>query len=163
MPPLRVRGDDILLIAREFLECYALEDGKAFEGFSDEVEILLLAYKWPGNVRELQNTLRKIVVLHDGATVTTEMLSPTLREAAPQQTLPFDGDDQKSDPPSQANAMQRSPLDETIIPLWQVEMAAIERAIEICDGNVNRAAELLDINPSTIYRKRNRWKPDGQD
>lgn len=163
MPPLRVRGDDILLIAHEFLESYALEDGKEFEGFSDEVESLLLGYKWPGNVRELQNTLRKIVVLHNGVTVTAEMLPPALREVAPQQTLPFHGNDHMGSQPSQTTAMQRSPLDETIIPLWQVEMAAIERAIEICDGNINRAAELLDINPSTIYRKRNRWRPDGQD
>jgi two-component system repressor protein LuxO len=155
MPPLRVRGDDILLIAREFLKRFNLEEGKAFEGFSDEVECIFLGYEWPGNVRELQNTLHNIVVLYNGVTVTRSMLPTTLRAVPPQCPLPLHEGKEKSS--------RHSAQENTIAPLWQVEMETIERAIQLCDGNVNRAAELLDINPSTIYRKRKRWEPEGQE
>lgn len=152
MPPLRARGDDILLIARELLERFALEEGKEFKGFSGEVEQILLSHQWPGNVRELQNTIHNIVVLHNGATVTTVMLPPALQELPPQRPLPLHGHVHPLRQP-------RHGIPEgNIVPLWQVEMAAIEQAITLCDGNINRAAELLDINPSTIYRKRKRWE-----
>ena len=150
MPPLRARGEDILLIAREFLLQVSREEGKTFEGFSAEVEGIFFGYAWPGNVRELQNTLHNIVVLHNATTVTAAMLPAALRAIPPQCPLPFHVSNEKS-----------THQESIITPLWQVEMETIERAIHLCDGNINRAAELLDINPSTIYRKRKRWEPEG--
>ena len=155
IPPLRNRSDDILLIAEEFLERFAEEEGKGFRRFSDDVEQRLLNYRWPGNIRELQNTIRNIVVLHNGNIVTTAMLPAALREVEPQPPATMDETADKRDASHHNTAPEGG-----ITPLWQVEMRAIESAIEHCDGNINRAAELLDINPSTIYRKRKRWEPE---
>ena len=50
----------------------------------------------------------------------------------------------------------------TIRPLWQIEKQVIEETIEHCDGNIPRAAALLEISPSTIYRKRQQWESEAQ-
>ncbi len=78
LPPLRARGDDILIIAHHFLTTYAKEEGKSFSEFSPEVEVMLRRYTWPGNVRQLQNVIRNITVLHDDSKVTRNHLPPPL-------------------------------------------------------------------------------------
>ncbi len=83
MPPLRDRGEDIILIARRFLTQFAQADRKSFTAFAPEVEARLLAFSWPGNVRQLQNVVRNVVVLHDGKTVTAAMLPPLEGNASP--------------------------------------------------------------------------------
>ena len=74
LPPLRERGDDIILLARKFLERFKQEEGKQFKQFSRDTEQLLRAYSWPGNIREPQNIVRNVVVLHDDETVIPSML-----------------------------------------------------------------------------------------
>ncbi|WP_207484780.1 sigma-54-dependent transcriptional regulator [Arenibaculum pallidiluteum] len=147
LPPLREREDDVVLIARNFLVDYAREEGKRFKRFDSMVEAIIRAYPWPGNVRQLQNVLRNIVVLHDDETVSPAMLPPPLSErcAAPVQ-------------PRAAAAPQPQP----VRPLWIVEKEAIESAIAACDGNIPRAAHLLGISVSTIYRKRLSWEAEGR-
>ncbi len=166
LPPLRERGDDVLLIAERFLAAMAAEEGKQFRAFSPAVQTALQLHSWPGNVRELQNVVRNIVVLNDGPQVTTEMLPQALQvapaagmarrsgpgpgaEAAPAQAAP--------DPPAERPS---SLADETevIRPLWIEERELIERAVRLCDGNVPKAAALLEISASTIYRKRQAWQ-----
>ena len=83
LPPLRERDRDVVLLARHFLDVFSREDGKAFKGFSPDVEAVMLAYAWPGNVRQLQNVIRSIVVLNDGDTVTTDMLPSPFGQSAP--------------------------------------------------------------------------------
>jgi len=78
LPPLRERGDDVLLIAREFLKTFTEEEGKSFTGFTPEAEELFLKYPWPGNIRQLQNVVRNIVVLNEGREVSIPMLPPPL-------------------------------------------------------------------------------------
>ncbi|MES9857096.1 MAG: sigma 54-interacting transcriptional regulator [Sedimenticola sp.] len=78
LPPLRARGDDILIIAHHFLTTYAKEEGKSFSELSPEVEVMLRRYTWPGNVRQLQNVIRNITVLHDDSKVTRNHLPPPL-------------------------------------------------------------------------------------
>src|SRR5581483_10693097 len=65
MPALRLRGSDILLLARAFLEKYARDNHTHVEGFTDAAEAKLLAHRWPGNVRELENIIERTVVLID--------------------------------------------------------------------------------------------------
>jgi len=157
MPPLRDREDDVLHIARKFLTSYAAEEGKRFEGFSLESEAALVTYNWPGNVRQLQNVVRNIVVLHDGDQVNPDMFPEPLngfRASAPV-VAANDGGMNGGHAPAQS-------ADSPIRPLWEVEKDAIERAIAACDGNVPRAAAMLEISPSTIYRKRLSWKGDGE-
>ena len=106
------------------------------------------AYHWPGNVRQVQNVVRNIVVLHDGGTVLPGMLPPPLSP----QAVPAPA---ATAPAAPAGARE-------IRPLWQVEKDAIEDAIAACDGNIPRAAAMLDISASTIYRKRLAWQAEGK-
>jgi len=158
MPPLRERGDDILLIARKFLLDFTQEENKNFTKFSTEVENILLNYSWHGNVRELQNIVRNIVVLHDGDMVVRQMLP------APLDKIEAAAKDIEAIRLASTNvvditgAVGNKDEQRNILPLWQVEMDVIENAINQCDGNILKAAELLDINPSTIYRKRKKWE-----
>ncbi|MDP1903535.1 MAG: sigma-54 dependent transcriptional regulator [Pseudomonadota bacterium] len=140
LPPLRDRHEDILLLARHFLDRFAREEGKDFTGFSDGAEAELLTYPWPGNVRQLQNVIRRIVVMQSGGTVDALMLPAT--PAA------------ESGPASVGGTPQAA----QIRPLWEQERAIIERAIALCGGNVIEAAARLGISDSTIYRKRARWQ-----
>lgn len=78
LPPLRDRGDDVLLVAEHFLKLYAAEDGKPFSGFTHDAELAMMAYHWPGNVRELQNMMRTIVVMNEGGVIGRSMLPPEL-------------------------------------------------------------------------------------
>jgi DNA-binding NtrC family response regulator len=152
LPPLREREDDVVEIARRFLVEYAREEGKRFAGMDPAVEQAIRAYPWPGNVRQLQNVLRNVVVLHDGDTVLPSMLPPPLSgqpaPAAAGAPVPPPAAAAGSPPPVRA--------------LWIVEKEAIEAAIASCDGNIPRAAQLLEISPSTIYRKRLSWEAEGK-
>lgn len=150
LPPLRDREDDVLEIARHLLRAYAAEEGKRFHDFDPDSESCLRACPWPGNVRQLQNVLRTAVVLHDGATVTLDMLPAALRA----------GSAPRPPSPRFSEALSRlvdgdRPSD--IKPLWRVEKETIERAIQICDGNIPRAAAMLEVAPSTVYRKKQSW------
>ncbi len=174
LPPLKDREGDAVLIARQFLTQFAAEEGKHFSGFDPEVLRLLEAHDWPGNVRELQNVIRRIVVLHEGPTVSADMLPEAVRRepgctsvSALRQAAHAlrHGRLPPSMPPSMPPSLPPSmPIgaydpgpDEGIKPLWLVERETIERAITLCNGNVVSAAAQLEINPSTIYRKRQAW------
>lgn len=74
LPPLRDRGDDVLLIANHFLTLFSAEDGKSFSGFAHDAEMALMAYHWPGNVRQLQNLVRNTVVMNPGGLIDRCML-----------------------------------------------------------------------------------------
>ena len=155
LPPLRERDQDILELARHFLFRFAGEEGKRFSRFSPEVEVILASYAWPGNVRQLQNVIRNIVVLHDHDEVLKEHLP------APIDTSLSDIDvaSRTQEIRRIAAAPESSPPTD-IRPLAEVEKEAIEQAINLCDGNIPRAAALLEVSPSTIYRKKLAWETD---
>ena len=143
MPALRERGTDIILIARHYLNQFAAEEGKSFDGFDPEAERLLMAYPWPGNVRQLSNVVRNVVVLSPSGVATAAMLPAVLRDAA---RLPTVASTAGSPPPRRG-----------IRPMAVVEREAIEAALAEAGGNVGRAAALLEIDASTIYRKKREW------
>lgn len=154
LPPLRERSDDILDIAGKFLTEFAQEEGKGFQAFDDGAAAVLTDFAWPGNVRQLQNVIRNIVVLHDGDTVTVDMLPPPLGTGsgkAPPAPVPSAA----ASPASTGGGTAPAPTDGDIAirPLWQVEQELINAAIQQCDGNVSRAAALLELSPSTVYRR----------
>ncbi|MBP8220093.1 MAG: sigma-54-dependent Fis family transcriptional regulator [Aeromonadaceae bacterium] len=150
LPPLRERGEDVLQIARQFLRQFAAEEGKHFFGFSHEAEMILLDYEWPGNVRQLQNVVRNIVVLHEGELVQPSMLPPPLNQLIPSEHLV------ETLPPVALS------VESPIRPMWLVEKETIEHAIAQCAGNIPQAASLLELSPSTIYRKRLAWGGEPQ-
>ena len=101
----------------------------------------LRACDWPGNVRELANTIRRIVVLNDAEEVTVDMLPAGLAAGAREASREAPGMDQP-----------------VPTPLWREEQRIIEAALNAYGGNIARAAAMLEISPSTIYRKRQAWE-----
>lgn len=157
LPPLRDRDDDCLLIARKFLTDYSAEEGKGFTGFTRDAEAVLASYSWPGNIRELQNLVRHTVVLNKGERVTPQMLPSPLAEMAPEAAARPTGEESGSSE-SVHNLVEQEAGDNGVIrPLWEVERDTIERAISLCEENIPKAAALLGISASTIYRKRKGW------
>ena len=153
LPPLRERGADILLLAEQFLTRYAREEGKAFEGFSRDAEEWMVSHAWPGNVRELENLIRQVVVLKQGGLIGRADLPAS--QSAPIATAPISNGHANAQP-AHVPAAPPEP-DYGIEPLWMTEKKAIERAIALSRGNIVAAAKLLEINPSTIYRKKASW------
>jgi two-component system, repressor protein LuxO len=151
LPALRERGDDVLLMARRFLAQFGAEEGKQFAGFAPGTEDLLLAEPWPGNVRQLQNVIRTIAVLGKGGIVTPGMLPREMRSAVARSILRHQPHETAAGSfgPAVTNPALRS--------LAEVERVAIEDAIVLCNGNLTEAAKHLDINVSTIHRKRQSW------
>jgi DNA-binding NtrC family response regulator len=150
MPPLRDRGKDVLEIAETALARFAREEGKPFDGLDAPVRALFRALPWPGNVRQVLNVIRNIVVLNDGGLVTLDMLPDTL--------------DRQIDPaPPRGIAPLPAPsalsLDDLIgRPLAEIERAVIEATLARHGGSVPRAARVLELSPSTLYRKIEGWK-----
>jgi two-component system repressor protein LuxO len=163
LPSLRERGRDVLMIAERILKQYSKEEGKQFEKLSAEVANKFLAYSWPGNVRELCNVLRNIVVLNDGFIVDISMLPSALSDSNAQANVVTErGDLSNSIKPIMHGAKPSySSSDEiggdTIEPFWIEEKRIIERAVELCNGNIPKAAAFLEISASTIYRKKAQW------
>ena len=128
IPPLRERGNDIILLAEHFLNHYARKYKKEIHGLTREAKNKLLKYAWPGNVRELQHTIERAVILGDGS-----MLKP-------ENFLFHTTSKQKKE-------------EEVILNLEQLERQAIEKALRISNGNISRAAEYLGITRFALYRK----------
>lgn len=177
MPPLRDRGNDILTLAKHFMQQYAKEDNKRFRTINKDAEILLKRYQWPGNVRQLQNIMRNIVVLNDDAQLKADHLpaqfhrspkksaSNTIRPAAQVQAPAVETESTHS---VDLNHIAQNQGDRVtnkgvvIRPMWQIEREAIQQAIEYCDGNVINAAVLLELSPSTVYRKKQAWEAEDE-
>ena len=154
LPPLRERQEDILSIARRFLQEFAVEEGKNFVGFTPDTEDFFLSYHWPGNVRQLQNVIRNIVVLNQGTLVSKDMLPPPLDKPISVIQAPISSYNVSEE------SFSEGATGDLIRPLWLVEKETIERAIALCEGNVPKAAALLEVSPSTIYRKRLGWQKE---
>jgi len=157
LPPLRERGNDLIELAETFLVEISEKEAKRFVGFSNEARQLILQYPWPGNVRELQNIVQRIVVLNDDVEVTAGMLS-AIRVGAE--------NSQSKDPVAIRELVRQEekmpqPSDvaeRKVEPLSWTERRAIERAVELSQGNVRLAASRLGVAPATIYRKLASWK-----
>ena len=128
IPPLRERGNDIILLADHFLDRYTRKYKKEIHGLTREAKNKLLKYAWPGNVRELQHTIERAVILGDGS-----MLKP-------ENFLFHTTSKQKKE-------------EEVVLNLEQLERQAIEKALRISNGNISRAAEYLGITRFALYRK----------
>jgi two-component system repressor protein LuxO len=155
LPPLRDRDQDILELARDFLTRFAEEENKDFRNFSPEVEVILASYEWPGNVRQLQNVIRNIVVLNNHDEVLKEHLPPPIDTALSEVEVISRTQEIQRNLPSAPEVVAT-----TVKPLAEVEKETIEKAIELCNGNVPQAAAMLEVSPSTIYRKKQAWDSD---
>jgi len=150
LPPLRDRGADMVMMAEHFLQVFARREQRRFKGFSDDAKLFLRQYPWPGNVRQLENLTHSIVVLTD---------QPVVDKSTLQSALEGDISRSQPEPPGvpAIDSQQSDYMPGQVRPLWLVEKSSIEEAIAFCDGNVPRAAALLEVSPSTIYRKQKHW------
>ncbi len=153
LPPLRDRDDDVISLANSFLTGFSAEEQKSFKSISLEAERKLLDHNWPGNIRELQNTIRKAVVIYDGVELEPHMFSFTPEISAPAAPYQLIGEVVDNSEVRSANRIYVD-LEQ---PFASIEKEIIEAAIKACNGSIPRASEMLDISPSTIYRKRDGW------
>ncbi|WP_309663983.1 sigma-54 dependent transcriptional regulator [Tabrizicola sp.] len=148
MPPLRDRGQDVIEIAEAALFRFAEEEGRAFYGLDPGLRMLLPRLPWPGNVRQLLNVMRNVVVLNSGGWVTEQMLPPGL-DAAPSPQIVAPVADQKDPPLAPENLVGMS--------LAAAERRLIEATLSRFDGSVPKASRVLEVSPSTLYRKIEGW------
>ena len=139
MPPLRGRGADVLLLAQVFVDQLARRHGKPVRGISPPVAERLLAYAWPGNVRELRNCIERAVAMARFEDLVVEDLPAQVREYSPSYVLVASND------PTE------------LVSLEEVERRYVERVMQAVGGNKRRAAEILGLDRTTLYRKLDRW------
>jgi DNA-binding NtrC family response regulator len=137
LPPLRERRDDIPLLAGAFLERTASQRGETQKQLSPSAHDALLNYSWPGNVRELENALERAVILTPGDLIEIDALPDRIMAPEPVKLV--------------EERPVRNPTLETI------ERAYIMWVLQSEGGNKSRAAEVLGIDPSTLYRKLSRY------
>jgi DNA-binding NtrC family response regulator len=135
LPPLRERGDDILLLARHFAAAYAADARRGTPRFSDAALAAFRKYAWPGNVRELQNVLQRLVVMSDAELIDVTDLPSIMRYSA------------------NGGGTDRS--------LAEVELEYIRQVLDSVDGNKTRAAAILGIDRKTLRQKLR--PPEGPD
>ena len=142
LPPLRARGNDVLLLAQKFVGDFATRAGKDVRGLSPEVAERLTAYPWPGNVRELQNCIERAVALGRHATLIPEDLPEKIRDYKRSHVIV------SADDPTE------------LVPMEEVERRYILRVIDAVGGNKTEAARILGLDRKTLYRKLDKygWK-----
>ena len=133
LPPLRERGEDILLLSQHFLDLQSKQQEKPIRGLSSEARELLLRYPWPGNVRELENAMARAVALADENAV----LEPHLFGLGATVARRWDG---------------QHTLRET---LDAVEAETVREALRQCDSNVSRAARALGVSRQHLHNRMN--------
>jgi DNA-binding NtrC family response regulator len=136
LPPLRKRTEDIPLLAQHFLGHYARENEKAIRSISPRAMELLLDYHWPGNVRELENAIERAVVLSTGEVLVEELLPSSVRQRETTGLLP---------PTLPSNGISFKDA------VSEYERQIIIRALQSCGGVQKRAAELLQVKPTTLH------------
>jgi two-component system response regulator HydG len=138
LPPLRERRDDIVLLIEAFLQRLASDRGIPPKALSADALDAVMVYDWPGNVRELENALEHAVVLTSGDTIEPQHLPERITKPRKE--------------PLVADRSYQNPTLEVI------ERAYIMWVLQAEGGNKTRAAEVLGIDPSTLYRKLSRYE-----
>ena len=128
LPPLRERGEDLLLLIHHFTARFAEELGKPVPQFSDQALQVLRSYHWPGNVRELENVIQRLIVMTDGGLIEVPDLPSLMRFSALQEV-----------------GFHRT--------LAEVEEEYIRNVLASVNGNKTRAAKVLGIDRKTLREK----------
>lgn len=136
LPPLRKRTEDIPLLAQHFLARFAAENEKAIREITPQAMELMLDYPWPGNVRELENVIERATVLSSGEWLGVDLLPANVRRSEPPPASPM---------VIPANGL---PFKEAVS---DFERQLIVKALQTAGGVQKRAAELLQVKPTTLH------------
>ena len=129
LPPLRERGNDILLLANHFLQTFNNKYHKTIKAIQEKATQILLNYKWPGNIRELQHVIERAVIMTDGFEITADDLQLSQQKFGNNQALQAD------------------------MPLDEMEKMMVSKAIDKHKGNISRAAAELGLTRAALYRR----------
>ena len=138
LPPLRDRGDDLVLMMNHFIKVYSDENDFETPRLSDDVLSILQNYNWPGNVRELRNFCENLVVLKRGKTVSPNDLDPRFT------LLIAEGENANRD-------------ENSLLSVEGNEKRLLRDALLKSKGNRTKAAQLMGISRRTLHRKLDRW------
>jgi two-component system response regulator AtoC len=141
LPPLRSRGNDILMLAQSFLERFAARGGKRVVGLSSTAATKLINYAWPGNVRELQNCIERAVALTNYEQLIVDDLPERIRDYMASHVL----------------VVSENPQE--LLPMEEIERRYILRVLDAVAGNKTLAAQILGFDRKTLYRKLERYQP----
>jgi DNA-binding NtrC family response regulator len=152
IPPLRERTEDIPELAQLFLNRFCTKMNKPLMTIQSEAYDVLLRYNWPGNVRQLQNVIERAVVLTQGSMITPRNLPHEITHGSP---VELDAVPAPAADTSQLSAPRTRLLltDSQSLNLAEREKAALMAALDQCNGNKKKAAELLGIHRPTLYTK----------
>ena len=152
LPPLRERGDDVLELARYYIDNFNRNLRKRISGLGPDVERIFLRYHWPGNVRELRNVIERVMILEDTDLVTTTWLPRDLirdEEWQRQREVKMVAEVREQT----VTVSPQFVMPENGVNLENVELSLVEQAMERSGGNQTRAAELLGISRDQLrYR-----------
>ena len=145
LPPLRERGDDVLLLADHFVRVLGFRMGKGEAGLSRDAREALLAHRWPGNIRELQNAIERALIVSDGGLITAGELGIVTR-------APVDAD--------RSASSARAPSPPPATSLAESERRMVTEALARARGNKSRAAKALGLTRAQLYTRMKRFGLD---
>ena len=150
LPPLRERGDDLLLLARNYVEEFNRKFNKKVKGFAKEAEEILRRYSWPGNVRELKNIIERIMILRDvGRVITPENIPAEIKASAAQDPVV-----QVDELLPLTSASDRIDYKQAVEKLTgKIKERILTRALQLSGGNKTKAAQLLKISRYALIRE----------
>jgi transcriptional regulator with PAS, ATPase and Fis domain len=150
LPPLRERVESIPLIANHFLEIFRKQLGKKIALISDQAQECMLRYSWPGNVRELRHVIERACVLCQEGALRVKHLPEELQKPSSKEIL---------SPSSPSSPNPQSTLSEAVSPTFQYqsEEEKIRDALRQANNNKAKAAKLLGVARSTLYRQMERY------
>lgn len=138
MPPLRARGEDILLLSNLFIEEINREYGKNINGLTDDAKKIMVQYPWPGNVRELKNVIERAMILTDQSYISPKQLPFELR-----QKEEYD-----------LKAVELNPFEiSEMLPLEALEKIHLSNVLKKLEWNKSKASKILGISRATLRAK----------
>lgn len=138
IPPLRERKEDIIPLALSFIQEFNKVLHRSYKGISESAAKVLLEYHWPGNVRELRNVIERIMALHPADEIRLEYLPGELKVSA---NLP------------DISSIKETSKENKFVTLEELEKMYIQEVLKFANGNKSKAAKILGIHQSSLFRK----------
>lgn len=141
LPPLRERGDDVILLAEHFIEEFAHQYALGKRTLSETSKQLLREYHWPGNVRELRNAIKRAMIMYDAQTLTPDMIPVSIRSTNSLAKQPWNSGQLIIDIPEEG------------VTFDEVEKRVVAHVLKMTQWNKNKAARMLQISRPRLLRK----------